>query len=91
MKKQRLLLNKCNFLENQEEPEEILFAGISSLLEPFQGVSNVFCKSESWDIQVQELCLSEYQWKTGIVLDQMNSTKKQQSLIYETENLLALL
>ena len=38
--------------------------------------------------QRQELDLAKYQWKTGIIFDKMNSDKKEQSLIYKTENLL---
>ena len=52
---------------------------------------NSRCKSESRDTDMQELCRPEYQWRTGILLDQMNCTKKQHSLIYETEYLLDLI
>ena len=39
----------------------------------------------------KNFALSEYQWKTGISVDQMNCTKKQHSLICETENLFDLI
>ena len=41
--------------------------------------------------QRQELGLGNNKWKTGITFDKTNDTKKEQSLIHMTENLLDII